>query len=125
MESIERGDITQSSFAFRTIDDEWTRTQDGYPLRTLTQVSLHNGDVSPVTYPAYEDTDIAARAVARAALRDGVPAEELVQAIKTGLLPGEVRAAEEIEEEPVADVPEVDLTALRMALLARRIAPGA
>lgn len=62
-ESVQRGDITQSSFGFYVQDDEWSQTPDGMPLRTLTQVSLHNGDVSPVTYPAYEDTVVGARAL--------------------------------------------------------------
>lgn len=59
MASLERGDITQSSFAFYiTRDgDEWSETEDGFPLRTITNVSLHDGDVSPVTYPAYPDAD--------------------------------------------------------------------
>lgn len=57
--SMERGDIDQSSFAFFVTrnGDEWGATDDGFPLRTLTAVSIHNGDVSPVTYPAYEDAD--------------------------------------------------------------------
>jgi HK97 family phage prohead protease len=83
--SIERGDITQSSFGFRTIHDSWSRTDDGYPLRTLEEVSLHNGDVSPVTYPAYEDTDVTARAAVRnLSQQTGVPADELVEAIREG-----------------------------------------
>lgn len=57
--SMERGDITHSSFAFFVMrnGDDWTETEEGTLLRTLTAVSIHNGDVSPVTYPAYEDTD--------------------------------------------------------------------
>lgn len=128
-ESIERGDVTQSSFAFRTIDDQWSRTDDGYPMRTLTQVSLHNGDVSPVTYPAYEMTDIAARAVARAAQREGLPADLLAAALRDGLLPGECR--DESEPAPavpalpvVGEAPEVDLSVLRLELLRRRVAPA-
>lgn len=59
MVSMERGDITQSSFAFFVVrgGDEWSETEDGMPLRTLRAVSIHNGDVSPVTYPAYPDAD--------------------------------------------------------------------
>jgi len=85
--SIERGDVTQSSFGFRAIADRWTRTEDGTPLRTLTEVSLHNGDVSPVTFPAYLATDVATRAVHRLAATTGVPADELVAAIRSGRLP--------------------------------------
>lgn len=57
--SMERGDIDQSSFAFFVMPngDTWGQTEQGMPLRTLTALSIHNGDVSPVTYPAYEDAD--------------------------------------------------------------------
>lgn len=57
MVSMERGDITQSSFAFFMVDDDWSSTDSGFPLRSVTAASIHNGDVSPVTYPAYEDAD--------------------------------------------------------------------
>lgn len=57
---IERGDVSQMSFGFRTISDEW-RMQDGMPLRTLLEVDLF--DVSPVTFPAYPDTDVAVRSL--------------------------------------------------------------
>ncbi|MDV8146259.1 HK97 family phage prohead protease [Arthrobacter sp. B10-11] len=50
----ERGDLRYSSFAFRTVSDAWTETDDGYPLRTLTAVQLV--DVAPVVSPAYRDT---------------------------------------------------------------------
>jgi HK97 family phage prohead protease len=53
--SLERGDISQSSFAFRTIKDDWSFDQDGRELRTLQDLELR--DVSPVTYPAYLDTN--------------------------------------------------------------------
>ncbi len=58
LRSIERGDISQMSFGFRTILDEWSL--DGpLPVRTLREVELF--DVSPVTYPAYPQTDVAVR----------------------------------------------------------------
>ena len=85
--SIERGDITQSSFGFRAIADRWDRDEDGTPLRTLTEVSLHNGDVSPVTFPAYLGTDVVARAVHQLARTTGVPADELAAALRHGRLP--------------------------------------
>ncbi|MFF7233955.1 HK97 family phage prohead protease [Streptomyces sioyaensis] len=52
--SMERGDVTQSSFGFRTVDDTWGIDEDDFPLRTLRKISLF--DVSPVTYPAYVDS---------------------------------------------------------------------
>lgn len=61
--SLERGDITQMSFAFETIKDEWEMDEDtGEESRTLLEVKLW--DVSAVTYPAYDDTDAALRSVA-------------------------------------------------------------
>lgn len=53
--SMERGDITQSSFAFTVEEDKW-ETKDGEDLRTITKVK-RLFDVSPVTYPAYPDAD--------------------------------------------------------------------
>jgi uncharacterized protein len=56
--SMGRGDITQMSFAFQVLGDEWEEGEkDGLDLRTITKVKLY--DVSPVTYPAYDGTDIA------------------------------------------------------------------
>lgn len=86
-ESMTRGDITQSSFGFRAISDEWSTTSQGYPLRTLTEVSLHNGDVSPVTYPAYPETDsqMAFRSLVR---RTGLEHDQIVAAAAAGELGG-------------------------------------
>lgn len=60
--SMERGDITQMSFGFTTIQDTWTYDRASeLTLRTLNKVQLF--DVSPVTYPAYPDTDVSVRAL--------------------------------------------------------------
>lgn len=72
---IERGDVSQMSFGFRTISDAW-RMQDGMPLRTLLVVDLF--DVSPVTFPAYTETDVAVRSLeAWRAAGDGVGLADL------------------------------------------------
>ena len=55
---MERGDVSQMSFGFRTLEDSWEKV-DGQNVRTLKRVSLF--DVSPVTFPAYPDTDVAVR----------------------------------------------------------------
>lgn len=60
-ESINRGDISQNSFGFSTIADEWRKNSDETWTRTLKEVELF--DISPVTYPAYPQTDIAMRAL--------------------------------------------------------------
>jgi HK97 family phage prohead protease len=56
MVSIGRGDITQMSFGFSLVADEWDYSDQKNVVRTLKKVKLY--DVSPVTYPAYEDTDV-------------------------------------------------------------------
>ena len=58
--SIERGDISQMSFGFEVDAEEWIRGEKDQPdRRILRQIRLW--DVSPVTFPAYQDTDIAVR----------------------------------------------------------------
>jgi HK97 family phage prohead protease len=62
--SIRRGDVSQSSFAFRMLDgDRWEIGEDGQVTRTIHRVAKLY-DVSPVTYPAYPQTsaDVAKRA---------------------------------------------------------------
>lgn len=60
---LERGDVTQSSFAFRVAagGDEWFEDEEtGGLIRVISEFS-QLFDVSPVTYPAYPTTDAAAR----------------------------------------------------------------
>lgn len=52
-ESIRRGDLSGSSFAFLTTDEDW-RKEDGVHIREIRGVRLF--DVGPVTYPAYSAT---------------------------------------------------------------------
>lgn len=84
---IKRGDISQSSFAFTIEDEEWDRKQN---LRTIKRMGSLL-DVSPVTYPAYPTTTVAARMAAAQPDPGDEVAEEIVEAI---------------EETPVATAPE-------------------
>lgn len=61
MVSMQRRDITQMSFGFTVMPDgqAWEEDSDGMVIRTLRKVRLF--DVSPVTYPAYPQTDVAVR----------------------------------------------------------------
>lgn len=61
-ELVQRGDVRQSSFAFIAFEDDWTTTDQGFPLRTL--VSGRLLDVAPVNTPAYEDTSVGLRSLA-------------------------------------------------------------
>jgi hypothetical protein len=61
MESIRRGDITQMSFGFTVVLDRWS-FEDEVDVRELLKVKLY--DVSPVTYPAYDQTECVVRSAA-------------------------------------------------------------
>jgi HK97 family phage prohead protease len=61
MEKVKRGDVSQSSFAFRIKDAAW-ETRDGKDHRVINKIERWY-DVSPVTYPAYQDTTVAARSL--------------------------------------------------------------
>lgn len=55
---VSRGDVDQMSFAFRVIRQKWSEDRT---RRVLSEVSLADGDVSVVTYPAYPTTSVEAR----------------------------------------------------------------
>lgn len=82
--SLERGDVTGSSFGFQVVREEWKKPEKGsteLPLRTILEARLF--DVSPVTYPAYEETTAEARNTAESL----VAAEDTVtQAIEADAL---------------------------------------
>jgi HK97 family phage prohead protease len=67
--SIMRGDITQSSFAFTIKEQMWSEsTKYGTMGKRTIKVIDELFDVSPVTYPAYEETEADARSAM--AMRD-------------------------------------------------------
>ena len=63
LKSIERGDISQMSFGFtvRAGGEQWTEDENGDTIRILSDLKLF--DVSPVTFPAYPQTDVAVRSL--------------------------------------------------------------
>ena len=58
--SIRRGDISQASIGFQALDDSW-ETVDGKEIRTVKRAKLF--EVSPVSMPAYANTDVALRSM--------------------------------------------------------------
>lgn len=56
--AIDRGDISEMSFTFRVIRQQWSENR---ARRTLIEVSLVDGDISPVVYPAYKGASVEAR----------------------------------------------------------------
>ena len=60
--SIERGDVSQMSFAFETVRDEWSyRDINGRSVTKRRLLEARLFDVSAVTYPWYPTTEISAR----------------------------------------------------------------
>lgn len=64
IEPMRRGDINQSSFAFKVArrGDEWDEDDDGVIVRTIHKIS-RLFDIGPVTYAAYTDASSAIRSM--------------------------------------------------------------
>ena len=60
---VQRGDVDQCSFGFDIVSEETDFRDDGSVHWTIKEVVLY--EVSPCTFPAYEETNIAARAAER------------------------------------------------------------
>jgi len=60
MESVERGDVTGMSFAFRTLEDDW-HIEGGETIRDVMDMQIR--EVSIVSFPAYPQTDVALRSL--------------------------------------------------------------
>lgn len=73
--AIKRGDISGMSFMFTVKTDEWTDEDTEYPKRTIIEIAKVY-EVSAVTFPAYNDTSIGARAV------DTESAKKILEKIK-------------------------------------------
>lgn len=60
---LERGDVSQMSFGFRVVKDKWetVNRSDGAAVERRTVLEAQLLDVSGVTYPAYDETDLALR----------------------------------------------------------------
>lgn len=98
---IQRGDITQSSFAFTIDEDEWTADRK---LRTIKRVGRLY-DVSPVTYPASPTTTVQARAMA-AGLLDEERAEQVQVTVQVTVT--EMPEEPHMEETPMEQPAEMD-----------------
>ena len=62
LKMVRSGLIAQSSFAFTIRKDNWMQEAGMKPKRRIEQVDMLF-DVSPVTYPAYKETSVTARAL--------------------------------------------------------------
>lgn len=76
VDAVQRGDVTGMSIAFRVIKEEWynpPKDSRELPKRTIKEAKLY--EVSPVTFPAFEQTSISARSVALVKTEDELIAE--------------------------------------------------
>ena len=112
IETIKRGDVRQSSFAF-TVKEKGEKWEDKDGVRTRTL--LPGGcdelyDVSPVVYPAYPQTDVKVRMAAE-------EVDQIAEAIKNKIFP---QPAEDLGDQGVPDdgpgrVDSLDLKRKRLA----------
>lgn len=58
--AVDRGDITGMSFMFSIDEEEWENLESDHPTRHIKKIGSVV-EVSAVTFPAYEDTEINAR----------------------------------------------------------------
>ena len=77
--AMDRGDMDGMSIGFFTVDDDMEHDPEdgGMPQRSLREVSLNDGDVSPVTYPAFVQTSSQLRSVRRVLEAHGLSTAEL------------------------------------------------
>jgi HK97 family phage prohead protease len=78
LSSIRRGDVSQCSFAFTVLGDQWA-SEDGQVVRSVSRFE-RLFDVSPVTFAAYQATSVSVQQRAQALRARGGEAEEIVRA---------------------------------------------
>jgi HK97 family phage prohead protease len=106
-EAIRSGVVSQQSFAFLPVREEWSKTEDGADLRILHEVQLF--DVSPVTFPAYEETDAAVRSAGLGLLLEAADMPEpdaiaLVRALRTHTITPDIAPYLRAAVEALADL---------------------
>lgn len=74
--AIKRGDIDKMSFMFSVIDEEWDDLDSDHPTRHIKSIGSVV-EVSAVTFPAYDSTEIYARS--KEALESARSAMEIVR----------------------------------------------
>lgn len=88
--AVRRGDISGMSFMFSVADERWEDVDSDYPTRHILKIASVV-EVSAVTFPAYEDTEINARGGALESARAA-----LESARKTGRSKAPEGAADEL-----------------------------
>lgn len=86
-DAIEKGDVTQSSFAFEVAEEEWVYGNEskGVLDRRIIKKFKRLYDVAPVTFPAYEDTEVAKRSFTSKKQIENIEVREVVTEESKGL----------------------------------------
>ena len=85
--AVQRGDITGMSFMFSVDDEEWENLESDHPTRHIRKIGSIV-EVSAVTFPAYESTEIYARS--KEALDNARSALESARAQRAGSLESDI-----------------------------------
>lgn len=93
--AVERGDITGMSFAFSVDDEEWTELETDHPTRHIKKIGSVV-EVSAVTFPAYDATEINARS--KEALDNARAALEKARSTDAKLLESRAKELELLKE---------------------------
>lgn len=93
--AVERGDITGMSFAFSVDDEEWTELETDHPTRHIKKIGSVV-EVSAVTFPAYDATEINARS--KEALDNARAALEKARSTDANLLESRSKELELLKE---------------------------
>jgi HK97 family phage prohead protease len=103
-----RGDIPGSSFGFKAVGRNGAgfvgRSESGLPIRELREILVR--DMGPVTFPAYEGTDVALRSLAE---ERSMPYEELAEAALENRL-ADLLFPEQRNEDVVIEDPQAEPT---------------
>lgn len=91
--AVQRGDITGMSFMFSVDDEEWENLESDHPTRHIRKIGSVV-EVSAVTFPAYESTEIYARS--KEALDNARSALESARQQSAKSLDSEIEALKEI-----------------------------
>jgi HK97 family phage prohead protease len=127
--NVDKRRITGMSFGFRVIRDEWitetVETSDGQSaeveVRTILEVELY--EVSAVTFPAYDETDAALRAVVLRPDPDPLHRREALLAVPPIIEAPEPAATTRDDSQPAATTgdPAIELKQLRHRLKASQL----
>ncbi|MFW6029440.1 MAG: HK97 family phage prohead protease [Halanaerobiales bacterium] len=115
---VKDGYITNCSFGFRAIQEEWNSTENG-EIRNIVEAQLY--EISPVTFPAYEMTQVSVSL--RSLEKYDVNVDDLMNGIETKDKDKIKKALEPIfkEEDKAVEEPAVEDTGVEPTLYEKQL----